>query len=742
MTNIIPFSSGWEFSRDNAPFEKVNLPHAAFPEPVNIAFPHLGAATYRKSFAADPSWKDKVVLLEIDGAMQISKIYINDRYIFTHFGGYQKFYVALADELRLGAENTVRIELDNHPTDDMPPGKPVSTLDFCYHSGIQRGARLIVHDKLHISDELAVSIPAGGGVFIRTESVENGTAHLSATCHVMNEEPPSRRFEFLGDPLDPTPVTVKLSVTDDTGREIAAAVSEEAPVPVNCDHTFSIVADIPGAPLWEAESPRLCTARFDVVKNDVVIDSREVRFGIRTIRFMREGFFLNGRKVALLGTNRHSEFPVVGNAAPANAQKRDAILIKSAGHNFVRLSHYNQHPAFIEACDELGLLVMPAIPGWQYYGRNEHFYNNAFRDCRELVRSLRNHPSVILWEVSLNESYPPNWLNAQFHRIAHEEYPGEQCYTAGDTIGNFEGWDVLFVCDKLVNKEKPIVIREYGDYAFGGSNSTSRRSRKDGVKALLGQAWNFQWTLNRALATEGVVATADWCFIDYNRGCTPVTEQSGTVDLFRVPKPKYWLYLSQTAKEPVLHAFRDADKVVVFSNCNEVELRAVGSASRRQKPDAGPDTPYNPEDMKSPGWETAQTWNADNSGGNPYDGGNARHLPHPPFTFTGVTGAEVEVVGLADGKATVSQRLVPPGAVAAVKTELRTYGVAPVADDLVFADAVLVDAGGNIVPEMRTVKFDVEGGLIVGLSGPTEAGIASCLIRVADPSKLALKATL
>ena len=729
MHKIIPLDSCWTFSRANSPFKAVALPHQAFAEPAVIENPQAGEVVYRCTFEAPEEWRGKIVHMSIGAAMQKTKVFINDRYSFTHFGGYQRFVIPLTDHLLLGATNCVRLEVDNRPSEDMPPGKPVDGMDFCYHSGLYRDASITVYDRIHITDELAVQIPAGGGVFVRTASVEGGTAHLVATCHVLNEIPQAERFDFLGKPYSDGPVTAKMRVYGPDGNELAVADAETVEIPGNTDHTFSFAAEVRNAPLWSCANPQLCRIRFELYRAGELQDCRETTYGIRSFRFTREGFFLNGEKVALFGTNRHMEYPIVGNALTANDQKRDALLMKRGGVNFARLSHYTQHPAFIDACDELGIVVMIPIPGWQYFATNEHFINNAYRDCREMVRVFRNHPSIVLWETSLNESYPPSWINEGLHRIAHEEYPGDQCYTCGDTIGNYEGWDVLFFHDKLANPDKPIIIREFGDWAFGGNKSTSRRTRGDGAKALLGQAWNFQWTFNRLLAAPGVVAGNDWCFSDYNRGCAPGIEASGSVDIFRIPKPKYYFFRSQNCDEPMVYAVRDGAKVVVFSNCDEVELRVGGKPVARHTPDDGPDTPYNKDNDCSPGWETAQMWWADASGGNPYDGGNARNLPHPPFTFTNVPDGDLEAVGYVKGVDAAKYAVRVPGAVKAVRTVVRDEGIAAGEGDLVFVDAELIDENGTVVPEMRSVRFIADGCEILGTSGPAEAGIASCLVR-------------
>ena len=741
MRTIIPANEGWEFSRAHSPFQRVRLPHQALPEPPCIESPRTEEVVYRYDFDAPEAWRGKIVEMGIGAAMQVARVFVNDRYLFTHFGGYQRFVIPLTDNLRFGGRNVVRIELDNRPSEDAPPGKPVGRLDFCYHSGLHRDAWIAVSDRIHISDELAVQVPAGGGVFIRTEALAHGTATIAASCHVVNEYTNEERFAYLGKP-DDGPISARLTVQGPDGRELAVCDAPPTMLPCNNDLTFRFRVEIADAPLWSTASPNLCTARFDLFLDGKLQDRRETRFGIRTLRFTREGFFLNGISTPLLGTNRHSEYPCVGNALTSNANRRDARLIRRGGHNFVRLSHYTQDPSFLDACDEIGLLVMLPIPGWQYFSPNEAFVNHAVRDVREMMRAFRNHPSVILWETSLNESYPPSWLNAALHRAAHEEYPGDQCFTCGDTIGNFEGWDVLFYHDAIRDKTKPVIIREYGDWSFGGNASTSRRARGDGAAALLGQAWNFQWTLNRALAMPGVIGTNDWCFIDYNRGCAPDIERSGSVDLFRLPKPKFHFYRSQTCAESMLFAVRDGVKVVVFSNCDEVEIRQGGQPLARHKPDGGPDTPYNPNKTSSPSMETALLWGTDTSGGRPYDGGNARNLPHPPFTFTGVPEGDIEVVGFIGGRAAAHQALRVPGAAVGLRVIVRDEGVPPVEGDLVFVDAELVDGTGDVVQETHRVAFSAEGCEIVIAQEMTEAGIASCLVRAGEGGHVSVASRL
>ena len=742
MREVIDFSNGWDFmlAEGGTEWQKVDLPHCAVVEAEVIGTPWSGECVYCNTFFAPEAWRGKMVYLEVGGAMQTTKIFVNDLYQFTHFGGYQRFLVPLDGAIAIGGENSIRLEIDNRPTADVAPAKRVADLDFCYHSGLYREVKLHVYESVHISDELGVSIEAGGGVFIRTTELAEKTAKLSLQCHVLHEIAQSRRFVILDAATAESKVGVKVDIIAPDGSVIEQLSAEDVDLMPNCDRNFCFDLTVDEPSCWSPESPALYQAVFRVFCNGKLSDSRTERFGIRTIEFTRDAFWLNGKAYDLIGANRHMEYPFVGNAVPPNAHKRDAKIIKNGGYNFVRLAHYNQHSAFLDSCDELGLLVIAPIPGWQQYHSNEHFLANTFRDCRELVRTLRNRPSVMLWEVSLNESYPPCWINREFHRITHAEYPGDQCFTCGDTLGLFEEWDVLFYHDRL-NADKPIIIREYGDWSFGGNLSTSRQRRGNGVEALLLQTWNFMWSLNVARQTPNVVGTADWVMFDYNRGYHHDIERSGSTDIYRYPKPKYFFYQSQNHPEPMLHAVRCGGRVIVFSNCDKVAIYADSRLLARQKPDSGADSAYG-VDGERPGWESAQTSKVD-CRCKPFDGGNAGALNSPPFTF-GDIAADIEkltVIGYRNGGEVIRQALCTPGEAVKLRIDLRTEGIAIGKGDLVFADVLLLDLNDTIVPATAPVTLRASGEVeVIGGMAETEAGVAGFLVRVRTPGAFTIHA--
>ena len=237
------------------------------------------------------------------------------------------------------------------------------------------------------------------------------------------------------------------------------------------------------------------------------MDEKVTRIGIRSFNITKnEGLLINGAPYHLRGTNRHQNYPYIGNALSDEANYRDAWLIKAAGMDAVRTGHHPMDPAFMDAADELGILIINCIPGWQYMNMNPSFTDHVMQDIRQTIRRDRNHASVLLWEVSLNETYPPAEFRCRQVAVARSEWRGtKNFFTSGDSYFTKACYDVPYDeyngdsgdRNHTTYSDNAFLIREYGDYEFGGGSSTTRQLRSAGEKGMLHQAWNFQWSHNK-----------------------------------------------------------------------------------------------------------------------------------------------------------------------------------------------------------------------------------------------------
>jgi beta-galactosidase len=738
----INFNDDWKFKRcepaentieifkeidyDDAAWETVSLPHTPRIEPLVVNDQWQGICWYRKSFALESFHRGRKIFIEFEAAMQIAEVWVNGKHKITHYGGYLPFTIDITNEVFFDKKNLIAVRLDNRDNPEVPPGKPLKELDFCMYGGLYRNVKMHITDKLHITDAVYANQAAGGGIFVQYPLVKKDLAQIWIQTHVINENDETKTFKVVS------------RLFDDKNKLIAEKASTEIGLESLEDKHVVQTMEVRRPKLWHPNSPDLYALHSLVFQDGKLVDRVVTRIGIRHISFSAtEGFKINGEKFYLRGTNRHQEYPYLGYALSNNAHYRDALKIKQAGFDFVRLSHYPHAEAFMNACDELGILVMDSIPGWQFFG-NDIFQQRSFQDCRDMIRRDRNHPSVILWEVSLNESGMTKAFMEKAHRIAHEEYPGDQCHTCG---WQDYAYDVFIPARqhakapdywKKYSKSKPLFIAEYGDWEYyaqdAGFNQAqfknlspdernSRQLRSHGEKRLLQQALNYQEAFDDNLASPAA-GCANWLIFDYNRGYADDIEASGIMDIFRIPKFAYYFFKSQrppeaspnhqTAASPTLfiadHWMENSDlSVKIFSNCQTVTLLSNGKKIATQNSD---------RDAYS------------------------KNLRYPPFTFKmdGFQAGALEAIGLIGGKPVASHK---------VKTSLEPHrlrltdgcdGVEPQAGnkDVIFVYASVVDENGTLVPTAaNTVTFALSGPARLIGQNPmaAEAGIASILVE-------------
>lgn len=719
-------------------WEQVNLPHTPFVEPLVVLHQWQGICYYRKQLNISRKEIDKQLWLEFEGAMHLADVWVNGQHLTQHSGGYTPFVADVTGMLHADRANEILVRLDNRNNPLIPPGKPLETLDFCYYGGLYRDVNLIVKQPVHITHPIMADEVAGGGVFVTYPRVSEQEAEVKVKTQVSNKTGIQKHL------------TIRHTLYEwskkkgGCGKKVA---SVESPLVLaagtTLHHTQQFAVNNPK--LWYPDSPALYVLRTEVMDGREVTDCENTRIGIRRIEMTREkGFVINGKPLILEGSNRHQEYPYVGNAISDQAQYRDMYQIRNNGFNTVRLGHYPQDPSVLEACDELGLLVIEPIPGWQFFNKAQGFINHTYKDIRDLIRRDRNHPSIIMWETTLNESWPPkNWKN-QAVQTAHEEFPGDQCYTSGDTYG-YDGFDVCYNdweegYNRPNTTRKPGFIREYYDYEFGGHYSTTRVTRGDGDHAMTQNAWNAQWSHNRYRAYyPWTIGGAVWSMYDYNRGCCDNICYSGLADVFRLPKFGLLYFRTQVKKGSFTpagpmayevfinsHWLEDSsDTLQVYGNVDEVQLLLNGRVVARQRPDNKPSTA---KYVSRP------------------DGGNAVNIDFPPFTFFNVKWeqGELKAIGYKDGKAVAEHVVRTPGAVEAMDITYFESGVPASCYDLLIVYVNLKDLHDTdcFGENNREVRLEVlQGGEVRGPATiKAEAGVASFLVATADSQTLVLKA--
>lgn len=614
---VFGMNVGWRFHKgeqapegvfsadfDDSKWARVNLPHGleVLPEEASGGANYRGKAWYRKTFVAPQELQGRRNTLYFEGVMGKSEIWINGNKAAEHFGGYLPIVVDLKPWLVPGGKNVVVVMTDNADDASYPPGKPQDHLDFSYFGGIYRDVYLLSTGRVHITDPNEADTVAGGGIFFHTETLdaENGAATALVKVQANNGTQEQRSVQICA------------VMKDASGKEVARA-SAPLELPSGQKGEVQLHLNLSGIRAWSPEEPNLYRLEVKVAENEsaeaAVLDDRALLVGLRTICLDGKGLTLNGKLYPekLIGGNRHQDFATLGNAVPNNLQEQDAVKLRRAGMRVIRCAHYPMDPAFMDACDRLGLFVIVATPGWQFWGKGP-FAERVFSDIRQMVRRDRNRPCILMWEPILNETHYPADFAQKAYDTVREEYPYAGCYSACDSVAKgVEPYDVLYAHPATGDKhwsirertdDRPYFTREFGDNVddWSAHNSTSRAARRWGEVPMLVQAMHYLKTPFPYTTLETLNAAPPYHFgaclwhpFDHQRGYHPDPFYGGILDAFRQPKTAYYAFMSQrpvqSANElgsgPVVYIANECTPfspkdVTVFSNCDSVRLSVNG----------------------------------------------------------------------------------------------------------------------------------------------------------------------
>ena len=553
---------------------------------------------YRHHFSLPKAAKGERVFLHFDGVMVGATPVINGRSLPRHLGGYLPFQYEITRLLRPN-ENVLAVAVDSRWSNTPPEGSPRGpvSVDYLEPGGIPRHVSLRVVPATFISD-----------VFAKPVKVLDPNRRVEVSCSIDAAVALSH------------PVQIEAILTE--GSRTVAHASQSLRIEktgeTNVSLTLSKLANIK---LWDVNSPHLYKVKVVLSTKGKQLHEYHTRIGFRDARFEVDGFFLNDRRLRIFGLDRHELYPYVGFAMPARALRHDAELLRHTFNcNFVRCSHYPQSDAFLDACDELGLMVWEELPGWQYLGDGV-WKARALRDVQHMVHRDRNRPSVVIWGVRINESRNDPELYRKT-RDAADALDGSRP-TSGtmtpsstrDWIKNRENWiqdvfafdDYHAAADGGVGIARPIpgvpyflaeAVGQFNYSARRGFNSKYRRAGD--VELQMKQALRHAQAHDRAAAYPRMGGVVAWSAFDYASQLNSYdgVKCPGIADFFRVPKLGASFYMAQVDPKvrPVIEPNFYWDfgphtptgpgkKVAIFSNCDRLELFVDGKRHATIRPD-------------------------------------------------------------------------------------------------------------------------------------------------------------
>lgn len=550
--------------------QPVRLPHTCKETPFHYFDESLYqmVSGYRRHLLIPKDWQGKRILLTFEGAAHDSTVFCNGKKVGEHHCGYTAFTVDLTDNVLYGQDNLLCVRLDSRENLNVPPFGYV--IDYMTYGGIYRDVRLEVKEKVSLSD-----IFVHTAIDFRSSPV---TAQITSeiTLTESDENVTIRQYYM----------PKSTAAAQESWRLLC---EQTVSTDVSCDKEFSLTATITAPLLWDTEEANLYILKTQLYQDNTLLDETETTFGIREAVFKKDGFYLNGRKLRIRGLNRHQSFPYVGYAMPKSMQRLDADLLKKElGLNAVRTSHYPQSHYFLERCDELGLLVFTEFPGWQHIG-DDSWKAQAVANAEDMIRQYRNHPSIILWGIRINESPDDDAFYEKTNAVAHKLDPSrptggvramkkshllEDVYTYNDFLhdGEMPGCDPK---KKVTSDmEKPYLISEYNGHMYPTKAFDNEERRSE-------HAIRHANVLDAVAGQPDIAGSFGWCMFDYNThkdfGSGDRICYHGVMDMFRNPKLAANIYACEQEQTPVLEITSSMD-IGEHPGCNRGNIYILSNA--------------------------------------------------------------------------------------------------------------------------------------------------------------------
>jgi beta-galactosidase len=604
---VIPLDRGWLFGGklvpdaaaptfNDASFVRVDLPHTVTPLSWHDWNPTAWEDVwiYRRHFSVPPAWRGSRLFVHFDRVLAGATPVVNGHSLDAHLGGFLPFEREITG-MTQERDNVVAVEVDARWLDVPPSGNPrgPSSVDYLLPGGITGGVELRAVPQVFLRE-----------IYAKPVDVLSPGRHLEISCRL--------------DAAGQLPARVRLAATLQKNGRTAATVSQSFQVEKPDQELELRMEHLGDIELWHVDHPHLYTVEVTLLLDEKPVHRCSTRIGFRDARFELGGFFLNGKRLQIFGLDRHELYPYLGFAAPSRLLRRDAeILRRQFNCNAVRCSHYPQSEAFLDACDELGLMVWEELPGWGYIG-DASWQELAYRDVGAMVLRDRNHPSIVIWGVRVNESHNDPDLYKRTRALA-DSLDGTRATSGTMTGGSRKTWqtewaqdvfafdDYHSAPDGTVGIDPPVegfpylITETVGQFDYPAHKGFDVRYRRAGdMVQQTDQAIFHAQAHSRAAENPRISGTIAWCAFDYASliNATNAIKCPGIADVFRLNKLGASFYLAQTdpAVRPVIEPdfYWDfgpktpggpGEHAAIFSNCERLELFIDGKPHATVHPD-------------------------------------------------------------------------------------------------------------------------------------------------------------